>query len=55
MDYFAAMKAFVRAAELGSFSKAALEEGVKVSTVSRYVTALKLSHPLIFSYNISIG
>jgi DNA-binding transcriptional LysR family regulator len=41
MDYFAAMKAFVRAAELGSFSKAALEEGVKVSTVSRYVTALE--------------
>jgi DNA-binding transcriptional LysR family regulator len=41
MDYFASMRAFVRAVELGSFSKAAAEEGVKVSTVSRYVTALE--------------
>ena len=41
MDYFAAMRAFVRAVEVGSFSKAAAEEGVKVSTVSRYVTALE--------------
>jgi DNA-binding transcriptional LysR family regulator len=39
MDYFAGMRAFVRAVELGSFSRAAAEEGVKVSTVSRYVTA----------------
>jgi len=31
----------VRAVELGSFSRAAAEEGVKVSTVSRYVTALE--------------
>ena len=41
MDYFAAMRAFVRSVDLGSFSKAAAEEGVKVSTVSRYVTALE--------------
>jgi DNA-binding transcriptional LysR family regulator len=41
MDYLAAMRAFVRSVDLGSFSKAAAEEGVKVSTVSRYVTALE--------------
>jgi len=41
MDYLAAMRAFVRAVDLGSFSKAALEEGLKVSTVSRYVGALE--------------
>ncbi|GLQ87544.1 LysR family transcriptional regulator [Dyella flagellata] len=41
MDYFAAMRAFVRAAELGSFSRAAEEDGLKVSTVSRYVTLLE--------------
>jgi DNA-binding transcriptional LysR family regulator len=41
VDYFAGMRAFVRAVELGSFSRAAAEEGVKVSTVSRYVTALE--------------
>ncbi|HEY2007445.1 MAG TPA: LysR family transcriptional regulator [Rhizomicrobium sp.] len=41
MDYFAAMRAFVRAVELGSFSKAAAEAGIKVSTVSRYVTFLE--------------
>ncbi len=41
MDYFAAMRAFARAVDLGSFSKAAAEEGVKVSTVSRYVSALE--------------
>ena len=41
MDYFAGMRAFVRAVELGSFSKAAEEAGVKVSTVSRYVSGLE--------------
>jgi DNA-binding transcriptional LysR family regulator len=41
VDYFAGMRAFVRAVELGSFSKVAAEEGVKVSTVSRYVTGLE--------------
>ncbi len=41
MDYFAAMKSFVRAVELGSFSKVADETGMKVSTVSRYVGALE--------------
>jgi DNA-binding transcriptional LysR family regulator len=41
MDYLEAMTAFVRAVELGSFSKAAAEGGLKVSTVSRYVTGLE--------------
>ena len=41
MDYLAAMRAFVRAVDLGSFSKAAAEERLKVSTVSRYVSALE--------------
>jgi DNA-binding transcriptional LysR family regulator len=41
MDYFAAMRAFVRSVELGSFSKAAAEAGIKVSTVSRYITFLE--------------
>lgn len=41
MDYIAAMRAFVRAVDLGSFSKAAAEEAIKVSTVSRYVSALE--------------
>lgn len=41
MDYLSAMRAFVRAVELGSFSKAAAESGAKVSTLSRYVAALE--------------
>jgi DNA-binding transcriptional LysR family regulator len=41
MNYFAAMRAFAHVVELGSFSKAADEEGVKVSTVSRYISALE--------------
>jgi len=41
MDYFAALRAFVSAAELGSFSKAATRTGVKTSTVSRYITELE--------------
>jgi DNA-binding transcriptional LysR family regulator len=41
MDYFAALRAFVRAVELGSFSKAAADTGAKVSTVSRYVSSLE--------------
>ena len=41
MDYFAALRAFVHSVDLGSFSKAAIEEGAKVSTVSRYVSALE--------------
>lgn len=41
MDYLAAMRAFVRAAELGSFSRAAAELGAKVSTVSRQIAALE--------------
>lgn len=41
MDQFAALRAFTRAVDLGSFSAAAAEQGVKVSTVSRYVAALE--------------
>jgi DNA-binding transcriptional LysR family regulator len=41
MDYLEAMTAFVRAVELGSFSKAAAEGGLKVSTVSRYISGLE--------------
>ncbi|WP_339325396.1 LysR family transcriptional regulator [Pararhodospirillum photometricum] len=41
MDYLAAMTAFVRTAALGSFSRAAGEMGLKVSTVSRYVAGLE--------------
>ena len=41
MDYLAAMQAFVRSVDLGSFSKAAAGGGLKVSTVSRYVRALE--------------
>lgn len=41
MDYFSAMRAFVRSVDLGSFSKAAAEIGIKVSTVSRYVSCLE--------------
>jgi DNA-binding transcriptional LysR family regulator len=41
MDYLAAVKAFVCAVDLGSFSRAAVEQNLKVSTVSRYVSALE--------------
>jgi len=41
MDYLSAMRAFVRAVDLGSFSKAAEEMDVKVSTVSRYVSQME--------------
>lgn len=41
MDYLAAIRAFVRSVDLGSFSRAAAEAGVKVSTVSRYVSGLE--------------
>ncbi|HEX7912893.1 MAG TPA: LysR substrate-binding domain-containing protein [Paraburkholderia sp.] len=41
MDYFAAVRAFVRAAELRSFSKTAQEMAVKTSTISRYVSELE--------------
>ena len=41
MDYLAAIRAFVRSVDLGSFSQAAAETDVKVSTVSRYVTGLE--------------
>src|SRR6266702_307090 len=41
MDYFAAVRAFVCAAEVQSFSKTAHEMAVKTSTVSRYVSELE--------------
>ena len=41
MDYLAALRSFVRSVDLGSFSKAAAEAGIKVSTVSRHVSALE--------------
>ncbi|WP_394840787.1 LysR substrate-binding domain-containing protein [Pendulispora brunnea] len=41
MDHFGAARAFVRAAELHSFSKAAKDLGVKVSTVSRQIADLE--------------
>ncbi len=41
MDYFAAVRAFVCAAELRSFSKTAHEMAVKTSTISRYVSELE--------------
>jgi DNA-binding transcriptional LysR family regulator len=41
LDYFAAMKAFTRVVELGSFSRAASEAAMKVSTVSRSIGALE--------------
>jgi DNA-binding transcriptional LysR family regulator len=41
MDYLAAAQAFVRAVDLGSFSKAAVALEMKVSTVSRYVSGLE--------------
>lgn len=41
MDYFAAVRAFIRAAELQSFSKTAGDLAVKTSTVSRYISELE--------------
>jgi DNA-binding transcriptional LysR family regulator len=41
MDYFAALRHFTRAAELGSFSKAADEQAAKISTISRHIRALE--------------
>ena len=35
------MRALVRSVDLGSFSKAAAESGAKISTVSRYISALE--------------
>lgn len=41
MDYFAAVRAFVHAAELRSFSRTADEMSIKTSTVSRYISDLE--------------
>ncbi|TDV26688.1 LysR family transcriptional regulator [Paraburkholderia caballeronis] len=41
MDYYSAVRAFLHAAELKSFSKAAQQLDVKTSTVSRYINELE--------------
>ncbi|WP_322056226.1 LysR family transcriptional regulator [Paraburkholderia sp. J63] len=41
MDYFAAVRAFLYAADLGSFNKAADQLNVKTSTVSRHIAELE--------------
>jgi DNA-binding transcriptional LysR family regulator len=41
MDYFSAIRGFLHAAELGSFSQAAEQAGVKTSTVSRHISELE--------------
>lgn len=41
MDYFTALRAFVRSVDLGSFSRAAAEQDAKVSTISRHVSSLE--------------
>ncbi|CAB3785597.1 LysR family transcriptional regulator [Paraburkholderia fynbosensis] len=41
MDYFAAVRTFVRAAELGSLTRAAQELSIKTSTVSRHLSELE--------------
>lgn len=41
MDYFAAVRAFLGAADLGSFNKAADQLNVKTSTVSRHIAELE--------------
>ncbi len=41
MDHLSALRAFVSAVDLGSFSRAAAAQGIKVSTVSRYVSLLE--------------
>lgn len=41
MDYLAAVRAFAKSADFGSFSGAARDLGIKTSTVSRYITELE--------------
>ena len=41
MDYLGALKLFVRAVELGSFSKASADANAKTSTVSRAIASLE--------------
>jgi DNA-binding transcriptional LysR family regulator len=41
MDYLAALRMFVRAVEVGSFSKAAIGTNIKTSTVSRAIAGLE--------------
>jgi DNA-binding transcriptional LysR family regulator len=41
MDYFAALRTFVRAAELKSFSRVAAELSIKTSTASRHIAELE--------------
>jgi len=41
MDYFSALKTFVRVAELGSLTKVAIELSIKTSTASRHISDLE--------------
>jgi DNA-binding transcriptional LysR family regulator len=41
MDYLGALRMFVRAVEVGSFSKAAIATNTKISTVSRAIASLE--------------
>ena len=41
MDYLGALRMFVRAVEVGSFSKAAIATNTKTSTVSRAIASLE--------------
>ncbi|CAD0261091.1 LysR family transcriptional regulator [Pseudomonas umsongensis] len=41
MDYFAALKSFVRAAELKSFTRVALDLSIQTSTASRHISDLE--------------
>ena len=41
MDYLGALRMFVRAVEVGSFSKAAIATNTKPSTVSRAIASLE--------------
>lgn len=41
MDYLSAVRAFTKSADCGSFSSAAKELAIKISTVSRYITELE--------------
>ncbi|WP_240906634.1 LysR family transcriptional regulator [Komagataeibacter xylinus] len=41
MDYFTALRVFLRSAQIGSFSGVAAEQGMEVSTVSRHISRLE--------------
>ncbi|WP_395372302.1 LysR family transcriptional regulator [Komagataeibacter diospyri] len=41
VDYFTALRVFLRSAQIGSFSGVAAEQGMEVSTVSRHISRLE--------------